>query len=44
MADILIYLMQLPDKMEINLEEEVLNKLVKNAIKYPVNKREEKGK
>ncbi|MFB5195278.1 nucleotide pyrophosphohydrolase [Neobacillus sp. KR4-4] len=38
MADILIYLVQLADKMDINLEEEVSNKLVKNAIKYPVNK------
>lgn len=37
MADILIYLVQLADKLEIDLEEEVLNKLVKNAIKYPVN-------
>jgi NTP pyrophosphatase (non-canonical NTP hydrolase) len=44
MADILIYLVQLADKMEINLEEEVLNKLVKNAIKYPVNSSEEKVK
>jgi NTP pyrophosphatase (non-canonical NTP hydrolase) len=44
MADILIYLVQLADKMDINLEEEVSNKLVKNAIKYPVNKSEEKVK
>ncbi|SMQ81266.1 NTP pyrophosphatase, house-cleaning of non-canonical NTPs [Bacillus sp. OV166] len=41
-ADILIYLVQLADKMGINLEEEVTNKLVKNAIKYPVSKSEEK--
>ncbi|QIZ09217.1 nucleotide pyrophosphohydrolase [Priestia megaterium] len=40
MADILIYLVQLADKMGINLEEEVTNKLVKNAIKYPVSKSE----
>ncbi|MBT2729504.1 nucleotide pyrophosphohydrolase [Bacillus sp. ISL-75] len=44
MADILIYLVQLADKMGINLEEEVTNKLVKNAIKYPVGKSEEKIK
>jgi NTP pyrophosphatase (non-canonical NTP hydrolase) len=44
MADILIYLVQLADKMGINLEEEVTNKLVKNAIKYPVSKSEEKIK
>jgi NTP pyrophosphatase (non-canonical NTP hydrolase) len=43
-ADILIYLVQLADKLEINLEEEVSNKLVKNAIKYPVNKGDEKIK
>jgi NTP pyrophosphatase (non-canonical NTP hydrolase) len=36
-ADVLIYLIQLADKMEINLEEEVTRKLVKNAVKYPVN-------
>jgi NTP pyrophosphatase (non-canonical NTP hydrolase) len=41
MSDILIYLLQLANKMEINLEEEFSNKLVKNAIKYPVNKSEE---
>ena len=44
MADILIYLLQLADKMEINLEEEVSKKLVKNAKKYPVNKSKEKIK
>lgn len=36
MADILIYLLQLANKMEIDLEEEVYKKLVKNALKYPV--------
>ncbi len=40
-ADVLIYLIQLADKMEINLEEEVSKKLVKNAVKYPVNNSEE---
>jgi NTP pyrophosphatase (non-canonical NTP hydrolase) len=44
MADILIYLVQLADKMEINLEEEVSRKLVKNAKKYPVIGIEETGK
>lgn len=39
-ADVLIYLIQLADKMEINLEEEVSKKLVKNAVKYPVNNSE----
>jgi NTP pyrophosphatase (non-canonical NTP hydrolase) len=37
MADVVIYLIQLADKMEINLEKEVSRKLVKNAEKYPVN-------
>jgi NTP pyrophosphatase (non-canonical NTP hydrolase) len=36
MADILIYLVQLADKMDIDLEEEVLEKMKKNALKYPV--------
>jgi NTP pyrophosphatase (non-canonical NTP hydrolase) len=38
MADVLIYLLQLADKMDIDLEEEVFNKMEKNAIKYPINK------
>ncbi|MCM3575604.1 nucleotide pyrophosphohydrolase [Mesobacillus subterraneus] len=36
MADILIYLVQLADKLDIDLEEEVLEKMKKNALKYPV--------
>ena len=36
MADVLIYLVQLADKMNVDLEEEVYQKLVKNARKYPV--------
>lgn len=36
MADILIYLVQLADKLEIDLQEEVLEKMKKNALKYPV--------
>jgi NTP pyrophosphatase (non-canonical NTP hydrolase) len=44
MADVLIYLVQLADKMEIDLEEEVTRKLEKNAVKYPVNKVEELNK
>lgn len=38
MADVLIYLLQLADKLNIDLEEEVYKKLKKNAIKYPINK------
>ncbi|WP_036784228.1 nucleotide pyrophosphohydrolase [Pontibacillus chungwhensis] len=36
MADILIYLVQMADKMNVDLEEEVYKKLDKNAFKYPV--------
>jgi NTP pyrophosphatase (non-canonical NTP hydrolase) len=38
MEDILIYLVQLADKLDIDLEEEVLEKIKKNALKYPVQK------
>jgi NTP pyrophosphatase (non-canonical NTP hydrolase) len=38
MADILIYLVQLADVLDIDLEEEVLEKMKKNALKYPVQK------
>ncbi|WP_416825259.1 nucleotide pyrophosphohydrolase [Ectobacillus polymachus] len=34
-SDIFIYLIQLVDKLGIDLEEEVYKKLEKNAIKYP---------
>ncbi|WP_064092299.1 nucleotide pyrophosphohydrolase [Rossellomorea aquimaris] len=36
MADVLIYLVQLADKMNVDLEKEVYQKLEKNARKYPV--------
>ncbi|WP_456272428.1 nucleotide pyrophosphohydrolase [Bacillus sp. AK031] len=35
MADVLIYLVQLADRMDVDLEEEVYKKLEKNGIKYP---------
>ncbi len=35
MADVLIYLVQLADEMDVDLEEEVYRKLEKNALKYP---------
>ncbi|MFZ3590551.1 nucleotide pyrophosphohydrolase [Bacillus sp. DJP31] len=38
MADVLIYLLQLADRLDVDLEEEVHRKMEKNAIKYPVNK------
>lgn len=36
MADVLIYLIQMADKMDMDLEKEVLAKLAKNREKYPV--------
>ena len=39
MADVFIYLLQLADKLDIDLEEEALRKLKKNAIKYPATEK-----
>ncbi|MFS0862813.1 nucleotide pyrophosphohydrolase [Fredinandcohnia sp. 179-A 10B2 NHS] len=36
MADVLIYLLQLANKMDVDLEAEVYKKMEKNALKYPV--------
>ncbi|HFJ9515271.1 TPA: nucleotide pyrophosphohydrolase [Bacillus tropicus] len=41
MADVFIYLIQMADKMDVNLEEEVIQKLEKNAKKYPVSQERE---
>ena len=41
MADVFIYLIQMADKMDVNLEEEVIRKLKKNAKKYPVSQERE---
>jgi dCTP diphosphatase len=35
LADILLYLVRLSDKLEVNLPEAALRKLEKNAVKYP---------
>jgi NTP pyrophosphatase (non-canonical NTP hydrolase) len=35
LADILLYLVRLSDKLEVNLPEAALHKLEKNAAKYP---------
>lgn len=37
-ADVYIYLMMLTDNLGLDIEEIVKNKLLKNAIKYPINK------
>lgn len=41
MADVFIYLIQMADKMDVDLEEEVIRKLEKNAKKYPVSQERE---
>jgi dCTP diphosphatase len=35
LADILLYLVRLADKLEVDLPEAALHKLEKNAVKYP---------
>ncbi len=40
MADVFIYLLQLAEKMNIDLKEEAFKKMKKNALKYPVEKSE----
>ena len=36
LADVLLYLIQLADKLDVDLLEAGRSKLAKNAIKYPV--------
>ena len=38
LADILLYLVRLSDKLGVNLPEAALLKLEKNAVKYPADK------
>lgn len=38
LADIAVYLLELADNLEIDLEAAILAKLAKNAAKYPVDK------
>jgi NTP pyrophosphatase (non-canonical NTP hydrolase) len=38
MADVFIYLLQLAERMGVDLEEEAFKKMEKNAVKYPVKK------
>ena len=37
MADVMIYLLRLADKLDINLEKAVADKIVKNGEKYPAD-------
>ncbi|HUW26913.1 MAG TPA: nucleotide pyrophosphohydrolase [Gallionella sp.] len=38
LADILLYLVRLSDKLDIDLPDAALHKLEKNAVKYPADK------
>ena len=38
LADILLYLVRLSDKLEVDLPEAALHKLEKNAVKYPAER------
>ena len=41
MADVAIYLFELADLLEMDLGQEMLRKLDKNAVKYPIEKARE---
>ena len=36
-ADVMIYLLRLADKLNVDLEKSVADKIVKNSKKYPVD-------
>lgn len=38
LADVLIYCIYMADAMDFDIEEIILNKMEKNAVKYPVEK------
>ena len=38
LADVMIYCMQLADKLQVNMEDIILDKMEKNEKKYPVEK------
>lgn len=38
LADVLIYCFYMADAMDFDIEEIILNKMEKNAVKYPVEK------
>lgn len=38
LADVLIYCIYMADAMNFDIEEIILNKIAKNAVKYPVEK------
>jgi len=38
LADVTIYLLQLTDKLKIDLSQAVVDKIKKNSLKYPISK------
>lgn len=38
LADVLIYCIYMADALDLDIEEIILNKMEKNAVKYPVDK------
>ena len=42
LADVMIYCMQLADKLQVNMEDIILDKMEKNEKKYPVEKGQRK--
>ena len=38
LADVLIYCIYMADSLDLDIEEIIRNKMVKNAVKYPVDK------
>ena len=38
LADVLIYCIYMADSLDLDIEEIILNKMEKNAIKYPIDK------
>ncbi len=38
LADVMSYCIMLADKLDVNIEEIILNKIEKNKLKYPVGK------
>ncbi len=39
LADIMIYLIRLADKLDVDLDQAVAEKIVKNGVKYPIPKK-----
>lgn len=44
LADVMIYCIQMADKLQVDMETIILDKMVKNERKYPVEKAKETAK